>query len=238
MDGKNTSAQNNDGHPPIQPNQQQPLVMGGHNSDDNLYDPQQVHVPPITVADPLAGVPPVPGTVAEPPQQRAAAVAPAGMPVHSSALDHLTALAVANKPDTPRDFDPNDIFPPQDQQPPTSGGAAGHHHKHQLSSSSVDTNTTPAPGGGIMAANTHASLPTKVVESGHEHTGRWTKEEHEAFLSALQVYGKEWKKVAARVKTRTVVQTRTHAQKYFQKLQKVLEGESGQKVLNTMNEGG
>jgi len=63
----------------------------------------------------------------------------------------------------------------------------------------------------------------KVVESGHEHTGRWTKEEHEAFLSALQLYGKEWKKVAARVKTRTVVQTRTHAQKYFQKLQKVLE---------------
>ena len=68
----------------------------------------------------------------------------------------------------------------------------------------------PSPGG-------------KVVESGQEHTGRWTKEEHEAFLSALQMYGKEWKKVAARVKTRTVVQTRTHAQKYFQKLQKVLE---------------
>ena len=62
-----------------------------------------------------------------------------------------------------------------------------------------------------------------VVESGQEHTGRWTKEEHEAFLSGLQTYGKEWKKVAARVKTRTVVQTRTHAQKYFQKLQKVLE---------------
>jgi SHAQKYF class myb-like DNA-binding protein len=58
-----------------------------------------------------------------------------------------------------------------------------------------------------------------------EHTGRWTKEEHEAFLSALQQYGKEWKKVAAKVKTRTVVQTRTHAQKYFQKLSKVLEGE-------------
>jgi hypothetical protein len=30
----------------------------------------------------------------------------------------------------------------------------------------------------------------------------------------------EWKKVASMVKTRTVVQTRTHAQKYFQKLQK------------------
>ena len=65
----------------------------------------------------------------------------------------------------------------------------------------------------------------KVVETGHEHTGRWTREEHESFLSALQQYGKEWKKVAAKVKTRTVVQTRTHAQKYFQKLQKVTNGE-------------
>jgi SHAQKYF class myb-like DNA-binding protein len=64
------------------------------------------------------------------------------------------------------------------------------------------------------------STPGKVVETGREQTGRWTKEEHEAFLSALKMYGKEWKKVAAKVKTRTVVQTRTHAQKYFQKLQK------------------
>jgi len=51
-------------------------------------------------------------------------------------------------------------------------------------------------------------------------TGRWTKAEHEAFLTGLKMYGKEWKKVAARVGTRTVVQTRTHAQKYFQKLAK------------------
>lgn len=56
-----------------------------------------------------------------------------------------------------------------------------------------------------------------------EHTGRWTKEEHEAFLAGLQKFGKEWKKVAAKVKTRTVVQTRTHAQKYFQKLQKTID---------------
>ena len=39
--------------------------------------------------------------------------------------------------------------------------------------------------------------------------------------------GQEWKKVAAMVKTRTVVQTRTHAQKYFQKLQKCGVGEDG-----------
>lgn len=63
----------------------------------------------------------------------------------------------------------------------------------------------------------------KVVDTGQEHTGRWTKAEHDAFLVGLKIYGKEWKKVAAKVKTRTVVQTRTHAQKYFQKLQKVMK---------------
>ena len=84
---------------------------------------------------------------------------------------------------------------------------------------------TPAPTvPNTMPTNMKISSPQgKIVESGMEHTGRWTKEEHEAFMAALQLYGKEWKKVAAKVKTRTIVQTRTHAQKYFQKLQKVLE---------------
>jgi SHAQKYF class myb-like DNA-binding protein len=62
--------------------------------------------------------------------------------------------------------------------------------------------------------------PVTVCAPGAEHTGRWTRQEHERFLTALKRYGKEWKKVAAMVRTRTVVQTRTHAQKYFQKLQK------------------
>jgi len=68
------------------------------------------------------------------------------------------------------------------------------------------------------------NTPGRLVETGQEHTGRWTKEEHEAFLIGIDMYGKEWKKVAAKVKTRTVVQTRTHAQKYFQKLAKANEG--------------
>ncbi|CAN0327633.1 unnamed protein product, partial [Discosporangium mesarthrocarpum] len=60
----------------------------------------------------------------------------------------------------------------------------------------------------------------KVCAPGTEQTGRWTKDEHDLFLRALKKYGKEWKRVASMVRTRTVVQTRTHAQKYFQKLQK------------------
>jgi SHAQKYF class myb-like DNA-binding protein len=75
-----------------------------------------------------------------------------------------------------------------------------------------------------VSAQQHGGAPLgKVVDTGQEHTGRWTREEHHAFLKGLQMYGKEWKKVAARVKTRTVVQTRTHAQKYFQKMQRFRE---------------
>ncbi len=63
-----------------------------------------------------------------------------------------------------------------------------------------------------------------VIADGQEATGRWTREEHELFLEALKKYGKEWKKIAGAVQTRTIVQTRTHAQKFFQK---VTKGQSG-----------
>lgn len=51
--------------------------------------------------------------------------------------------------------------------------------------------------------------------------GRWTKEEHDLFLEGISRYGKEWKKIANLISTRTVVQVRTHAQKYFQRLSKL-----------------
>ena len=53
-----------------------------------------------------------------------------------------------------------------------------------------------------------------------ESTGRWTREEHHTFIRGLEMYGKGWKKIASLIKTRTVVQIRTHAQKYFLKLAK------------------
>lgn len=60
-----------------------------------------------------------------------------------------------------------------------------------------------------------------VVAPGMESTGRWTKQEHNKFLQGIEKYGKEWKKVAAFVRTRTVMQTRTHAQKFYEKLSQV-----------------
>jgi len=56
--------------------------------------------------------------------------------------------------------------------------------------------------------------------SSRETTGRWTRDEHLTFIKGLELYGKGWKKIASLIKTRTVVQIRTHAQKYFLKLTK------------------
>mmetsp|Transcript_23013 Transcript_23013/g.51895 ORF Transcript_23013/g.51895 Transcript_23013/m.51895 type:complete len:236 (+) Transcript_23013:213-920(+) len=53
--------------------------------------------------------------------------------------------------------------------------------------------------------------------SGQIHTGRWSKDEHQAFLVGLQKFGREWKKVASTIRTRTSAQIRSHAQKYFAK---------------------
>ncbi|TDH66770.1 hypothetical protein CCR75_000096 [Bremia lactucae] len=53
------------------------------------------------------------------------------------------------------------------------------------------------------------------------NTGRWTEAEHKLFLQGLEAFPyRAWKKIATLIKTRTVVQIRTHAQKYYQKLEK------------------
>ncbi|CAN0430145.1 unnamed protein product, partial [Hapterophycus canaliculatus] len=51
--------------------------------------------------------------------------------------------------------------------------------------------------------------------------GRWTSEEHAAFLHGLRLFQRDnWAAVASVVPTRTVLQVRTHAQKYFNKVDK------------------
>lgn len=50
--------------------------------------------------------------------------------------------------------------------------------------------------------------------------GRWTEEEQRLFASAIQIYGKRWKKLEQIMGTRTSTQCRSHGQKYFLKLKK------------------
>ena len=50
--------------------------------------------------------------------------------------------------------------------------------------------------------------------------GRWTQQEQNLFEEAHSMYGKDWKKIKNHVGTRTGLQIRSHAQKYFKKRDK------------------
>jgi len=51
--------------------------------------------------------------------------------------------------------------------------------------------------------------------------GSWKPEEHKKFLEGIEIYGRDWKLVSTHVKTRSTAQCRSHAQKYFIKLEKL-----------------
>lgn len=65
-----------------------------------------------------------------------------------------------------------------------------------------------------------SSGSTSSQKTKGQSSGRWTQEEHQAFLEGLTECGREWKKVALRIPTRTSAQIRSHAQKYFAKIQR------------------
>ncbi|EPS72249.1 hypothetical protein M569_02508, partial [Genlisea aurea] len=49
---------------------------------------------------------------------------------------------------------------------------------------------------------------------------RWTEEEHTSFLEALKLYGRAWQRIEEHIGTKSAVQIRSHAQKFFTKLEK------------------
>jgi len=87
-------------------------------------------------------------------------------------------------------------------------------------SSSTKTSKSKKKSTVTMATAATAQSAGGQGGSNGENTGRWTAEEHNLFLQGLELHGKGWKKIAGLIKSRTVVQIRTHAQKYFQKLAK------------------
>jgi len=55
--------------------------------------------------------------------------------------------------------------------------------------------------------------------------GRWTDEEHERFLEALRLHGKDWELIEKHVGTRKAPNIRAHGQKFLEKLVKLLESD-------------
>ena len=55
--------------------------------------------------------------------------------------------------------------------------------------------------------------------------GRWSEEEHEKFLEGIVLYNINWKKIKTLIGTRSIIQVRSHAQKFFKKI-KVCKDES------------
>ncbi|KAK7389900.1 hypothetical protein VNO78_25197 [Psophocarpus tetragonolobus] len=78
---------------------------------------------------------------------------------------------------------------------------------------------TAAPATASVAledANKKIRKPYTITKSRES----WTEQEHDKFLEALQLFDRDWKKIEAFVGSKTVIQIRSHAQKYFLKVQK------------------
>ena len=56
--------------------------------------------------------------------------------------------------------------------------------------------------------------PIKFVVSSFE-LGRWSIEEHKRFIRGIVKYGKNWERVKNEVQTRSDIQIRSHAQKFY-----------------------
>ena len=65
-------------------------------------------------------------------------------------------------------------------------------------------------------------LIMKIIkqEINEDNTGRWDAEEQQAFVEGIKLFGYKWKDIANFIGSRTSTQVRSHAQKYFIKLEK------------------
>ena len=61
-------------------------------------------------------------------------------------------------------------------------------------------------------------LSSKSSNKRDTSEGRWSKEEHDLFLKGLGIYGPKWKKFKNLIKSRTLTQVRSHAQKFYLKM--------------------
>lgn len=60
-----------------------------------------------------------------------------------------------------------------------------------------------------------SDLLPQSMQAYRVNCGKWRKTEQARFVAGMEKYGRNWVKVQHIVGTRTLVQVRSHAQKYF-----------------------
>ena len=60
--------------------------------------------------------------------------------------------------------------------------------------------------------------------------GRWSTEEENLFEQGFLQHNRDWKKVQAVVRSRTLLQVRSHAQKYFMRLERLRNTDNYTKI--------
>jgi len=165
---------------------------------------------------------PSPAMVAAAP---ALAPRPAPAPSSAMAIHHRHPQATAGgQPMPPKKYAPapSSAAMIQGYAQQVAAVAAAHHASQSRQARPPATSAPPAAAAAASSAAVAANTVSTLNHSSGqvENTGRWTSEEHRLFLQGLEQHGKGWKKIATLIKSRTVVQIRTHAQKYFQKLAK------------------
>ena len=69
---------------------------------------------------------------------------------------------------------------------------------------------------GCSRPQTHTDGRAHKIFTRNRNAGRWSAQEHARFVDGLEKYGRrKWIRIAEHVGTRTVIQVRSHAQKYL-----------------------
>ncbi|KAH8938975.1 hypothetical protein BDL97_15G012600 [Sphagnum fallax] len=104
-----------------------------------------------------------------------------------------------------------------------AGGGRGEEVRIQQSTTTTGGPPSIAATTAAAAKDDAAALDSTKIRKPYTITKqreRWTDEEHQKFLEALKLYGRAWRRIEEHIGTKTAVQIRSHAQKFFSKVER------------------